>query len=980
MTINAGRFLLFTALTIALCVVHVPHLSAQKYNFTRFGIENGLNQSQAIKITQDANNYVWIATFDGINKYDGKNFSTLPCEPGALSSLYTAIYPVKNGEMWIGCFNHISRYRNGGFTNYSFKDDKPGWAFRIAMDNSGGVWANAGTGLYALKNSKLERMSITGGLDTIVAMATNNHGILYAAVFRRGIYYFTAGKWHKADIKTDLLKNKLIRGFAFDPSDDSKYYIGTDVNIYLVRGDKMEPFKSDVLKGGNFHVFSLLAEKGSLWIGTSRGAYLWRDNKLEHFTEQNGFTNYAVLDIFRDRDGNVWLGTDGDGVYKFDENGFLIFDQSSGLTGPVMAIEKDTRGNLLIGTLGSGSFIYSGTQATTFIPPSNIAFNKTVYTFHTDSQGNTWIGNDYSGLWKKTGNVIKKIPVRGGGGQSLVVKAIAEDSAHSLWVATSAGCFYVENDELVSVPGAAGNLTSIVIFNDEVILAGRQAGVVMISDKKAIALPKFKFLDGLNILSLAEYKGYMYAGTSEKGIFVFKLDGSLIKNYSKQTGLSSNSIYCLKTDGNSLWAGSGRGINKFRINPRTGELAETDNPFSHLIVECNQGAILLSGGKIYVGTVKNILVSDTSSIKKTVTPPHTIISAVKTYLPEASGKNNPRDTLPTQKRLQLPFDNSHITFNFHGIQISEYDKILFKYQLTGETENINQVTNYEYVNYPSLLPGHYVFQVQAFISGGPQGNTVKFSFDVLPAYYQTSWFRAIAVCSVILLLIGIYQYKVYLDKKNHQKIEALRLAEQELVRRRTAEDFHDDLGNKLTRISVLTHILDDKVANEEPEVQEIIDQIRSSAVEIYGGTKDILWALNPENDYLDEVINFIAQFANELFSHTNISFTLADNIGALGEAKLPIGFGRNIILIAKELLNNILRHSQAANVSLSVTANGGKIAIFEFTDDGAGFDMKDMKPGNGLKNIKNRAKKIKGEINVHTTPGEGTRVELIFQV
>jgi len=388
----------------------------------------------------------------------------------------------------------------------------------------------------------------------------------------------------------------------------------------------------------------------------------------------------------------------------------------------------------------------------------------------------------------------------------------------------------------------------------------------------------------------------------------------------------------------------------------------------------------LSEGKIYVGTVKSILVSDTASVRKTVQPPYTIISAVKTYLHAADGKSIAQDTLPTQTKLQLPFDNSHITFNFHGIQISEYDKILFRYQLTGETENINQVTNYEYVNYPSLLPGHYVFQVQAFIPGGPQGNKVKFSFDVLPAFYQTSWFRAIAVCSVILLLIGIYQYKVYRDKKNHQKMEALRLAEQELVRRRTAEDFHDDLGNKLTRISVLTHILDDKVENEEPEVKEIIGQIRSSAVEIYGGTKDILWALNPENDYLSEVINFIAQFANELFSHTSIAFTLTDKIGALGEAKLPIGFGRNIILIAKELLNNILRHSQAANVSLWVTANGGKIVIFEFTDDGTGFDMNDIKPGNGLKNIKNRAKKIKGEITVHTAPGKGTRVELIFQI
>jgi len=981
MTIKTGRFLSSIAWAIALCFIYIPRLSAQKYNFTRFGIENGLNQSQALKITQDSRNYVWISTFDGINLYDGKNFTTLPNEPGSSANFSTTVYAAKDSSMWIGNFNHISRYKNGRFTSFYVKDGKPGWIYKLTIDGGGNVWATANAYLYILKNNHLEKVNITGPTDTIIGMAINNHGVLYAAVYNKGIYYFEHGQWHDANINEGPYKSDLIRGIAFDPSDDSKMYLASDVRLYQVQNGTMAPFLTDFLKGDNFHIFSLLAEKGSLWIGSSKGAYLWRNNQMEHFTEQNGFTNYSVLDIYRDKDGNVWLGSDGDGVFKYDENGFLIYDQSSGLTGPVMAIDKDKQGNTLIGTLGSGSFILNKGGAKRYLSPSDPAYNKTVYAIYTDSQGTTWLGNDYTGLWKKTTAGYKNICPDKNSSGSMIVKAIAEDSAHTIWVATNSGCYYVENDKLVRVSGTTGNYTSMLLFDGKIALAGRQTDITIIRGKKVILSPKVKFLKGLNVLALAAYKDYFYAGTSEKGIFVFTLNGRLVKNYSKETGLSSNSIYALKSDNNTLWAGTGRGINKFKINPRTGELTETDNPFGHVVVECNQGAITLTGGKVYVGTVKNILVSDTTSIKRFVEPPRTVISAVKTYLADDDGdKVRPGDTTANQVGLRLPYDNSHITFNFHGIQISEYKKIKFKYRLISEQENKGQMTSYEYVDYPSLLPGHYLFLVEAFIPGGPPGNTVTFSFDVLPAFYQTSWFRVVVVCFFLLLLIGIYKYKVYRDEKNRQIIEELRLAEQELVRRRTAEDFHDDLGNKLTRISVLTHILDDKVEHEEAEVKEIIGQIRSSALEIYGGTKDILWALNPENDYLEEVINFIAQFANELFSHTNVSFTMTDNIGALGEVKLPIGFGRNIILIAKELLNNILRHADALNVTLVITSNSDNIAKFEFKDDGSGFDAKQAKPGNGLKNIKNRAKKIYGEITVDTTPGNGTVVELKFQV
>ena len=242
-----------------------------------------------------------------------------------------------------------------------------------------------------------------------------------------------------------------------------------------------------------------------------------------------------------------------------------------------------------------------------------------------------------------------------------------------------------------------------------------------------------------------------------------------------------------------------------------------------------------------------------------------------------------------------------------------------------------------------MPPGKYVFYVKSYTLTGAASNIASFSFEITPAYYQTVVFKVALL--LLLLLSGVLAWK-YLKIKEEQKrklIAHLRLEEQVKIRKQTAEDFHDDLGNKLTRINVLSDILYKKIDAGLPDQRKLIDQIKENADALFTGSKHILWALDPDNDRLSEVLIHIKEFGIDLFLNTAVSFTsnLTDDI--FKEVTLPMGYGRNITMIFKELFNNTLRHSGAKNVKASAFLNQDNQLCITVEDDGKGFDMNTLK-------------------------------------
>ncbi len=171
----------------------------------------------------------------------------------------------------------------------------------------------------------------------------------------------------------------------------------------------------------------------------------------------------------------------------------------------------------------------------------------------------------------------------------------------------------------------------------------------------------------------------------------------------------------------------------------------------------------------------------------------------------------------------------------------------------------------------------------------------------------------------------------------------------------------------------LTDIL--KLKEADPESAKILQQIKENILNLYNGTRDILWSLNNQSDDVYETIEHLKDIGTELFQYTSMDFEYEHNVNPQS-SKLKLDITRNLIMVFKEIYNNILKHSNAAKVSVKISiSDSGNITLF-IRDNGKSFKTTDSYPGNGLKNIRNRVIRMNGVINISSVPGEGTEIKI----
>jgi signal transduction histidine kinase len=279
-----------------------------------------------------------------------------------------------------------------------------------------------------------------------------------------------------------------------------------------------------------------------------------------------------------------------------------------------------------------------------------------------------------------------------------------------------------------------------------------------------------------------------------------------------------------------------------------------------------------------------------------------------------------------------------------------------------------------------LPAGRYLFKVWASDADDNwYNNAVSYPFTINTPYYTTWYFRS----GTVLLLIGIFLGGVYYRnrQKEYRRLwqEQLREEEQAIVRQKTAEDFHDEIGNKLTRINLLATIAESKLQKPPEELQKILHQIQQNVNSLYRGSKDIIWSLQPDSDYLNEIIFRVRQNAEELLEGTNIVFEYKEDEGFDRQIKMPIDYSRNVIMIFKEAINNAVKHANCTKITLSVRREEAHY-LLQLEDNGKGFEKDTLHKGNGLGNMANRANRIGVRLEWESKPGTGTSIKLWLKV
>jgi len=275
------------------------------------------------------------------------------------------------------------------------------------------------------------------------------------------------------------------------------------------------------------------------------------------------------------------------------------------------------------------------------------------------------------------------------------------------------------------------------------------------------------------------------------------------------------------------------------------------------------------------------------------------------------------------------------------------------------------------VNYTRLNEGSYRFQVAGFdIYGNPTGPYVSIAVLAPPPLWRMAWFWGAACASVLIMITAAWRYVVWRKMQREMvRLRSERALENE--RLRIAQDLHDDFGARVTEISIASAL-----AKKKPNLPETasadFDRISTLSRDLVTALYETVWAVNPENDNLDALGNYLCQMANHLCEQPQLPcrFRVMD---LPSDIQVSSQTRHNIIMAAKEAIHNVIKHAHASELILAVSFENGSM-IISVEDNGCGFEVMPDPGGNGLTNMNRRLTDLGGTCEIRSQSGSGTKV------
>lgn len=909
----------------------------------------------------------------------------------------TTIWEERDGRMWIGTADGLARL-----------DDQPGRPphFTIhqhiagdprSLDHSyiisvnGGIenlpdylWvitAGGGLNLFNRENGRVIRYPASTldfksfpdkvGGGGVTSLLRDNSGAFWVGTVESGLTRMRLEKnptfWKES---TDEPASSLLK----DPRFEISRFFNEPDNDHSLSQNEITCLFED--------------RSGILWVGTRRGGLNKVDrnrSKFRHYTHVPGneqsLSHNVVTAIYEDDSTHLWIGTAGGGLNKLvrapDGAGSFSYEHfrhdprraGSLAHNFVSAILEDQAGNLWIGTYGGGLDKFDrrskNFQHFRFTPHSNNGLTGDFITsLFQDEYGQLWIGTT-TGLTKLdrfTGQFTQyRHDINDAYSLSHnEVWAIREDTSsptHDLWIGTRAGGLnrfdrssekFVRYTREFDNPHSLNNPAILSIYQD------RQAN--------------------------------LWIGTYSGGLNQFDRSAERFTFYTEQNGLANNMIFGILEDreGN-LWLSTNKGISKF--NPQSATFKNYDVSDGLQANQFNAGAYWQSrSGEMYFGGVNGFNAFYPDSVRN------------NSYIPavEITGLSVLGNPLPQQlsravyqnRAIELSYDQNFISFEFSALDYTNPEKNQYAYKLEGFNKSWIQSGHRRFAGFTNLDPGSYQFMVRGTNSDGiwnNQGSSVM--LIIHPPLWKTWWFYLLATLLVIGTVLLLHQYRLRYKIRRLLEIEEIRRQENELVRAKAAHDFHDELGHRLTKISLFSEIVKRNLAGNSEEIREYLNRITANAQSLSGGMKDFIWTLDPQRDSLQEVVVRLKDFGDQLFDKSGIAFRLGGIPAEAEGVKLTSDWRRHLTLLFKEAMNNALKHARCRNVTLTVRLQERRLEI-DLCDDGVGLPAGKLLPestdangdgetdstdsGNGLRNMRYRAGKLGGTVGFLTDNGKGT--------
>ncbi len=731
---------------------------AQHYHFTGYTIEDGLAQSQPLRIFQSSTGYLWIGTNGGgISRFDGLTFTNFGPRDGLPSEIVYAIDEAPDGTLWFGTETGVGRYNGLGFQtmDIGISDSQ---VYAVFVDADGVKWFGTRKyGLVRYDGGFTEQFSMAEGLPSPVVRTifVDNTGNFWigtdAGLCRRQHDTIECFSTY------DGLSDDSVRSLAQTP--DGRLWIGTAGGLTVFDGTSFTPYEG-VQEGS---VDALTVDKsGALWVGRTTGLVRMFKGELKTFLSDNGLNAHEIWSLYADREDNVWIGSSSDGLFRWAPSPFVLYDTEDGLADEsVWTAIEDRDGMLWFGTDGGGLSRFDGKEFKTFSREDGLPSNW-IYTSAIADDGTLWFGT-LGGLSHFDGHSFKNIYAEQMGVKS-AIWALAAMPDGTLWVGTAEDGLLKYDGRTFSrysvKDGLLGN-TIVRLFVDRngVLWIGTNDGITRYDGRTFESMTKADGLPNKEVGAILDHPGGgLWIGTYGGGIshFTQGLPGEKpdFMTYSRDNGLSDNHVLSMVQDNqDQLWVCTNDGLNRivevdggvsvFRYGPSRGFVGR----------ECTEGSAFKDhNGDLWFGTIRGLIRYSPEHDHPSAAEPLVHITDLRVYLdplrPEQNrGPRDPDSHLPA--KLVLTHDQDYITFDYVGISLSVPEEVVYQYKLEGLDEGWSAPTRSRQVTFPRLADGSYTFLVRASKDDGSWVSPpARYSFVITPPF----WHRPLFLFSCLLFL------------------------------------------------------------------------------------------------------------------------------------------------------------------------------------------------------------------------------------
>lgn len=937
---------------LALSVLLSPQAYSQFFQSTNFKEGSGLPSSESYMVYQDSRGFVWIATDNGVVKYDGHEFVTYNTSDGLTDNTVFGFYEDYKGRIWFRTYNGALSYcENDTIKSYEYNAALKSFITSsilstIKYDSSNELKFT--TVMHALSG----KIDATGQTVALYGDTVDHRGIM-TTVDESGLnWYFFADVIDKQLTSPWEARGSTIqmaldeKRFTIELDDGAtmnnwlvgsvkwrgKYYFTIHKNIFTFDGTSVEKVYSSKQSFISLYV----DKKDRLWAGYfNNGVQMFEDESLKDPLEIGTLAGLSVSSITQDYEGGMWFSTLDQGVFYFPNLTILNYGPPNNIRVSSVAFSKT---EVYLGN-NAGEVFSMAEDGTTKIVSRGAA---PVSNLFVDNENKLWISDAAGTHIHQTGRYVS-----GRGTRAKVFKRLMHLDGDTLIACSSIGIVKLAvNGDIIATLEGRRRPTSMTVMND-VIYIGGLTGL----ERQPLNFTGRPVRIGEGRISTLETLGdrYIVVGTISQGLFIYD---SKDQTYTAFPIGDIINIYSIIADWPQriIWIGTDKGLYELDFRKEGSNLVLDHFSKADGLISNKINKICKMGDNIWA-------ISDVG------------ISVVPL------GHFGVQNFVPKFYIKRILFRNQSLTVNTPVVRTEEEDMVIdvrsitFKNYHTVFRYRVNEDQPWRLVSGGSIFladmkPDDYRIEIQAFSGGYDWTKSLTVQLEVMARWWETWTFRLSAVCAVLALGYLGYRLRISAIRRRQKYLELINLHQQKLIdseirtqereRKRIATDLHDGIGASLSSIKIQ---IADVASNDNDDRESRAKEINENLTDVIDDIKRIVYDLHPpglERYGLHSGLKSLVDRLNKT-ADINVIFDY------YGQREVVQSISITIFRIIQELINNTLKHARASEIRIHINEFDDEINIM-YEDNGIGM-IGSRFTGLGLHSIESRVRSLNGRMS-----------------